>query len=278
MRTATRALLDEAVERGTCDFVHDIAAPLSTAIICRLMGVPASDLPMVQDWTREAFETGKPLTAHGSLMRYFIGLMEDRMDNPAADLVSDLAYGTLGGELLSEKAILINCENLMGATENAGLAMASGMLAFLQHPGEWRRLREDRELMPGAIEEILRYTSSGTHILRTVAQPTILRGQALEPGERVVLWLPSANRDEEVFAEPGRFDIGRRPNRHLALGAGEHVCVGATMARVQARILLTELLDQRIGVELAGPPGRLRSLAVSGLAHLPVRMSRTPGP
>jgi cytochrome P450 len=273
IKADARSVIAAAIDNGECDFAHDISARLSIYLICRLLGIPDQDRELLLRWTVEAFEEEKPLAAHPQVMRYFIELMYTRMDDPADDAMSMLVTGRAGGAPLTETEIVLNCENLVGATENAGLSMAAGMLAFLDHPQQWQRLREDRGLVPSAVEEMLRWTSSASHSMRTTTRPVELAGQQIGAGERVVVWLPSANHDESAFTDPYRFDIGRRPNRHLALGTGEHYCVGATMARHQMRILFTELLEMAERIEQTGPVVPVRSLAVSGPAHLPVRIT-----
>ncbi|MFI9525715.1 cytochrome P450 [Micromonospora rosaria] len=273
IRTCVRDVLARAYEQGRCDFVHDVAGRLSMHVIGTIMGVPERDHENLFRWTNEAFEAGVSLAAHHELMRYFIDLMERRIAEPTDDLVSMMAGGTLGDDLLTEEEILLNCENIIGATENGRLAVAGGMAAFLTHPDQWERLRTDRDLLPGAIEEILRWTSSATHSMRTATRDCEVAGQRIAAGDRVVLWVPSANRDERVFADPYRFDVGRSPNRHLALGIGEHVCIGGTLARTQLRILLTELLDTAGRIEPAGPVHRVRSIAVAGPEHLPLHIT-----
>ncbi|MGC9669691.1 cytochrome P450 [Planosporangium sp. 12N6] len=271
MRASVRAILARVCDEPVVDFVHDVAGRLSMYVIGSIMGVPDRDHENLFRWTNEAFEAGVSLAAHQELMHYFIDMMERRLTAPTDDLVSALLGGTLGGDLLTEEEVLLNCENIVGATENGRLAIAGGMEAFLRHPGQWRRLDADRSLLPSAIEEVLRWTSSATHSMRTATRDCTVRGRRIPAGDRVVLWVPSANRDEEIFAEPGRFDIGRSPNRHLALGIGEHFCLGATLARTQMRILYTELLDRTRCIELAGPVHRVRSIAVGGPETLPVR-------
>ncbi|UUV31600.1 cytochrome P450 [Amycolatopsis roodepoortensis] len=273
MRKAVRTILADAIERERFDFVHDVVGRLSMYTIGHIMGVPDEDHEQLYQWTNEAFEAGVSLAAHQELMRYFIDLMYARMSGPADDVVSLLAGDTVQGELLPEEEILLNCENLVGATENGRLALAGGIEAFLEHPGEWERLRADRDLLAPAIEEILRWTSSAVHSMRSVTEPVVIGGQRIERGDWVVLWVPSANRDEEVFPEAGRFDIGRSPNRHLALGGGEHFCLGSVLARAQAQLLLTELLDTPHRIEQDGPAARVRSIAVSGPETLPVRLA-----
>ncbi|MGO4747961.1 cytochrome P450, partial [Streptomyces sp. 2MCAF27] len=223
MRAEIRSVVTRAVESGSCDVVHDIGARLSSHNIGRLLGVAPEDRERLLTWTTEAFESGKPLTSHLELMRCFIDMMYARMEKPADDAMGMLVDNEVQGELLTETEILLSCENLVGAAENAGLSMASGILALAAHPQAWQRLVRERdgELVRTAAEEVLRWTSSATHSMRTATADTVVQDRRIAAGDRVVLWIPSANRDESVFPEPERFDLGRRPNRHLALGTGE---------------------------------------------------------
>lgn len=273
MRPVARAAVARGIERGECDFASDVASRLSLEVICQIIGVPPADRDAVYRWTNEMFHSGRPLAVHQQLMQYLIDLMERRFDEPCDDLMSALVTATVNGEFLTEEEILLNCENLLGATENAQLGLAGSVLAFLEHPDQWRRLREDRSLLPTAVEEVLRWTSSATHSMRRATRPVVVRGQLVDAGDWVVLWPPSANRDETAFHHPDRFDIGRRPNRHLAFGFGEHYCVGATLARAELTVLLTELLDSVGQIEQIGPAVLARSIAVRGPEKLPVRMT-----
>jgi len=273
LREITRAVVARVVEQGEFDFVHDVAGRLSIYTIGSIMGVPEADHEALFRWTNEAFEAGRSLAQSPPLMGYFIDLMDRRLAEPGDDLTSSLVWGIVDGEPLTEFEILLNCENLVGATENGRLAIAGGMLALLDRPGEWRRLEADRDLLPGAVEEVLRWTSSAVHSMRTTTEPVTVGGRRIEGGDRVVLWVPSANRDEEVFADPDRFDITRAPNRHLAFGAGEHVCIGTVLARAQIRILYSELLDRAGRLERTGPAHPVRSLAVAGPEVLPMRVT-----
>lgn len=273
LRSAARRVLDRAAEAGECDFAVDIAARFSHHVICGIIGVPEDDQDQLFDWTNEAFHAAESLAAHRQLLEYFVELMYRRMTEPADDLMSAVVNGTVDDELLTEEEIVVNFENLLGATENGRLAMIGGMLTFLRHPDQWERLRGDRSLLPTAVEEVLRWTSSATHSMRTVTEPVIVRGERLDAGDKVVLWVPSANRDENVFADPYTFDITRTPNRHLALGTGEHFCIGSTLARAELRVLFTTLLDTVGDLELAGEVVPAHSIAVSGPEHLPVRVT-----
>lgn len=274
IRHKLRELLARGNEQDGFDFTQDITARLSLYVTCHILGVPESEHDNVFHWTHEAFESGRPLAAHHQFMLFFGDLMEWRMANPGEDLVSALVHGMADDELLAEDEILLNFENLVGATENAGLSMSGGILAFLEHPDSWCMLAQNRELLPSAIEEVLRWTSSATHSMRRVTEPTIVNHQQLETGNHVVLWLPSGNRDENIFRTPNQFDITRRPNRHLALGYGEHFCIGNALARTQMRILLSELLDRKTPLEMNGKPVALRSIHVNGPAILPVRFAK----
>jgi cytochrome P450 len=179
IRAAVRATLDIAIERGECDFVRDVAGRLSIYVICGLLGVPERDHEKVFTWTNEAYATHTPLAAQHQLMEYFGELMYQRMEEPAEDMISALANGLPAGELLTEREILLNCENLIGATENGRLAIAGGILALLRGPDQLARLRADRALLASAVEEILRWTSSATHSMRSVTRDTRRLGGAV---------------------------------------------------------------------------------------------------
>jgi cytochrome P450 len=146
------------------------------------------------------------------------------------------------------------------------------MLTFLQFPDQWQTLSTEPTLLPSAVEEVLRWTSTATHIVRTATRPATLRGRRIEAGERVTLWNPSANRDESVFDDPDGFRVRRKPNRHIALGGGEHFCLGGALGRVELRLLYDELLRSTARIELDGTPVMLSSIVVNGLEHLPLRL------
>lgn len=274
MRDITRGVVDRALERGSVDFVADVAARVPLYVICRMMGVPEPDWEHLYELTSQAFAAGDPLTrrfAHLEILGYFETLQADKAANPADDLVSVLATAEVDGERLSPDDVILNCDNLLvGGTENTRIAAAGGMLTFLERPDQWQALAGDAGLLPSAVEEVLRWTSTATHIMRTAVRPVEIHGQAVEPGDKVVFWLPSANRDERVFDDPDAFDVRRRPNRHLALGFGEHFCLGSVLARVELRLLYGELLDRSVRIEPDGEPKLLDSIVVNGPESLPV--------
>ncbi|MFJ2743695.1 cytochrome P450 [Streptomyces sp. NPDC087440] len=272
-----RRVVGEALERGTCDFVADVAARVPLYVICKMMGIPGADWERLFTLTSDAFGAGDPLTqrlAHLDILGYFDTLRTDKAKNPSDDLVSILATAEVDGEPLTPDDVILNCNNLLvGGTENTRIAASGGMLAFLSHPGQWQDLRQDPALLPSAVEEVLRWTSTATHIMRTATRPVEIRGHQIAAGDRVTFWLPSANRDEAVFPDSDRFDIRRNPNRHLALGFGEHFCIGSMLARVELRHLYNELLTQSINVELDGEPTLLSSIVVNGPEQLSVSLT-----
>ncbi len=201
-------------------------------------------------------------------------MITDRRKNPAEDLVSALTHGEVEGDKLTDHEILFNCFLLiLGGQETTRNAISGGVDALIKNPEQRARLMADRALMPTAIEEILRWTSPITHIMRTATRDTELRGRTIRKRDRVLVWNASANRDEDVFADPYRFDIERHPNNHVAFGYGEHFCLGANLARVELRVMLDELLRRLPDMTTAGPMERLRSNLLAGIKHLPVRFS-----
>ncbi|MGW5739587.1 MULTISPECIES: cytochrome P450 [Streptomyces] len=277
IQEVARRVVGEALERGTCDFVADIAARVPLYVICRMMGIPEADWERLFTLTSDAFGAGDPLTqrlAHLDILGYFDALRADKAKNPSDDLVSVLATAEIDGDPLTPDDVILNCDNLLvGGTENTRIASSGGMLALLCHPDQWRALRDDPALLPSAVEEVLRWTSTATHIMRTATRPVEIRGQRIAAGDRVTFWLPSANRDESAFPDPDRFDVRRSPNRHLALGFGEHFCVGSMLARIELRHLYNELIAQSINVELNGEPTLLSSIVVNGPDKLPISLT-----
>jgi len=276
MRQVARDVVMAALERERCDFVTEIAARIPLFVICEMMGVPRQDWERIFALTNDAFGAADAMErrlAHFDILQYFEGLVTQRAKSPADDLVSVLVTAQIDGRKLSLDELLLNCDNLLvGGTENTRIAASGGMLAFLQFPDQWQALAMEPELLPSAVEEVLRWTSTATHIMRTATRPVTLRGKRIEAGDRVTLWNPSANRDESVFDDPDRFTVRRKPNRHIALGTGEHFCLGGTLGRAELRLLYDELLRSTARIELDGTPVKLSSIVVNGLEHLPLRL------
>jgi|HubBroStandDraft_1064217.scaffolds.fasta_scaffold35092_1 cytochrome P450 len=276
LRQVASDVIARAIERETCDFVTEVAARIPLYVICSMMGVPKDDWEHLFALTNDAFGAGDAMArrlAHLYILQYFEDLLTARINSPADDLVSMLVAAEVDGRKLSREELILNCDNLLvGGTENTRIAAAGGLLAFIEHPGEWQALVAEPTLLPSAVEEVLRWTSTATHIMRTATRPVTIRGRGIGEGERVTLWNPSANRDHSLFTDPDRFDVRRQPNRHLALGSGEHFCLGGILARAELRLLYGELLRNVECVELAGAPVLLSSIVVNGPARLPVRL------
>jgi cytochrome P450 len=283
IEAAAHEIVSEAVRRRRVDFVTDVAAKLPLEVIWTFLGIPAADREQVTAWSSDAFCAGSPAErsiAHLEILDYFDGLVRQRRRRPGDDLVSVLATVEIDGEPLPVDDVVLNCDNLLvGGTENVRLAMSGGIHALLARPGQWELLREGFErVVPTAIEEVLRWTSSATHLVRVARTGTEVGGTPIARGERVVLWLPAANRDPAEFPDPHRFELTRSPNRHLALGAGPHYCVGIQLAKLEIRAVLRELSNHVRRIQPAGRPERWESLVVNGYRNLPVELEADPGP
>lgn len=277
IRAIVRALLDEAAEKGEVEFVNDVAARLPLYVICSLMGVPDADRQHLFKITSLAFcsdDPGQQRSSHVQLMEYLLELADRRRREPEDDIISVLATAEVDGHRLTQSELLLNCDNVfIGGTENVRIAGAGGVLQFLRDPAQWHALRADLSAAPSAVEEVLRFTTTPTHLLRTTRAKVKIGDVAIDEGERVTVWPPSANRDEDVFSSPDTFDITRSPNRHLALGTGEHFCIGGILARAEMQVLFEELALRFDDIEPAGDPTFLSSIVVSGPKTLRVRLT-----
>ena len=284
VRDITTEILDEVAPLGQCDFVDRISAELPLQVIVELVGVPKADRRRVLEWTNKMIAFDDPEYSGGSpevgqmaaaeLFMYANELAEERTKNPRDDLVSTLMHAEVDGERLSRaefSAFFLLL--LVAGNETTRNLISGGMLALIEHPEERARLMADRSLLATAIEEMLRWVSPVNVFQRTATHDTELHGQKIREGERVALFYASANRDAEVFPDPDRFDIARRPNDHLAFGIGPHFCLGANLARLEIRVMFEELLRRLPDVDLAGPPERLRSYFINGIKRMPVRFT-----
>ena len=290
-REIVDALLAEGDE-GECDFVQKVAAPLPIAVIAWLLGVPRADWNLLFDWTNRTIGAGDPeyqeegkspqdtaRAAMTELFGYFANLVEEKRKKPADDLVTLFAQAEVDGKKLDPMDVLAWCFVIVIAgNETTRNGTSGGMLAFIEHPDQMLRVQRDPGLLRPAIEEVVRWTSPIIHFARTAATDCEIRGQRIRKGDRLALFYPSANRDEEVFEEPFRFRVDRNPNRHLGFGVGEHFCAGAHVARLEMEMAYKYLLPRIEEVELTGPPQRLRSHLVGGVKHLPIRYKLKPAP
>jgi cytochrome P450 len=203
---------------------------------------------------------------------YFGALTESRRANPTDDLASIIANATVDGQPLGPmETISYYVIVATAGHDTTSSAMAGGLQALIENPEQLRRLQDDPSLIPTAVDEIIRWVTPVKHFMRTCVEPYEVRGHRFEPGDWLLLSYPSANRDEELFVDPFRFDVGRAPNKHLAFGFGVHFCLGAMLARMELKAMLTELLPRLRSIELAGDPQLMKTLFVGGLKRLPIR-------
>jgi cytochrome P450 len=289
LRRRTRPLVDAAVEAGECDFVAAVAGELPMQAICVLLGVPEADRHQVFEWIeysfdfrgREAFETTDDVArAQAALFEYGTALIAQKRAEPGDDMLSVVTHASLPGleppHLRDEELQLFFSLLFAAGADTTRNAIAGGVLAFSQFPDQLHALRTAPARMPTAVEEIVRWTHPATHNRRTATRAVELGGQAIAPGDKVVFWEASANRDETVFRDPFAFDIGREPNPHLGFGHGIHHCLGASLARLEIRVVLDELLGRIEDVEVIGPVEWARTNKHTGIRSLPVRLYPAP--
>lgn len=281
----TTEVIQKIVDRTECYFVTEVAAKLPLAVIAEMFGIPRSDWELMFRLSNSMIAPSDPEFAGSETIeetlerarmeffQYFSQLVEDRRREPRDDIASTLANGTINGdplpqfELLSYFALLIIAGN-----ETTRNAISGGLYALIEHQDQFALLKANPQLMvKSAVEEILRWTSPVVQFTRIATADTELRGQTIREGDVVAMFYPSANRDEEVFDDPDRFDIRRDPNPHLAFGMGEHYCLGANLARLELQAMFRLLAERLDSVELAAPIQRMRSNFVGGIKHMPIR-------
>jgi len=282
--------LVEEGDSGECDFVEKVSAPLPIAVIAWMLGVPREDWGLLFDWTNRTIgaddpefqEAGKTAeetarTAMTELFGYFAKLVESKQKNPEDDLASLFATAEVDGEPLPLMDVLAWCLIVVIAgNETTRNGTTGGMLAFIEHQDQLRRLQAEPALLPAAVEEVVRWTSPIIHFARTATQDFELRGKQIRAGDALGLFYPSANRDEDVYDDAFTFRIDRVPNRHLGFGVGEHFCLGAHLTRLELQVAYKHLLPRIEEIELAGPVSRLRSSLVGGVKRLPIRYRLRP--
>jgi len=276
-------LLDRAAETGEMDIVDDLAYPLPVTVICELFGVPPADRARFRAWSGALVHLLDPLVATDVLERalearsalrgYLHELVADRRAHPGSDLLTALIAAEAEGQRLSEAELISMCVLLLIAGHETTVNLISnGTLALLRHPVELARLAADPSLAPSAVEELLRYDSPVQLTSRHALADVEIGGRLVREGETVIAGLGAANRDPAAFADPDQLDLGRAPNRHVAFGGGIHFCLGAPLARMEARIALTALLGRVPGLALGnGEPALRDTVTLRGLASLPVR-------
>jgi cytochrome P450 len=283
-REIVESLLAEGAS-GECDFVQKISAPLPIAVIAWLLGVPKSDWNQLFEWTNRTIGSGDAeyqqagktpqetaRSAMIELFTYFAKLIEEKKRKPGDDLITLFTQMEVDGEKLALMDQLAWCLIIVIAgNETTRNGTTGGMLAFIEHQQELRRLQRRPELLDSAVEEVVRWVTPIIHFARTATEDYELRGKRIRAGDALALFYPSANRDEEVFEDPFAFRIDRHPNRHVGFGSGEHFCLGSHLARLEIKVAYKHLLPRIEEIELAGPVQRLSSTLVGGVKHLPIR-------
>lgn len=281
IRATVAELLDDAQERDEVEFVHAVSANLPIRVIARILGVPPADCPQLAEWSNQAHiqdpeyvtDEATREQARENIFAYFRELSDERRARPQDDLVSVLVQGRVDGEPLSWDELAAYYIVLLAAGNETTRHLISGAVdAFDRFPAEWARLQANPDLLIPGIEEMLRWVTPVAYMRRTALEPITMHGRRIGAGDKVVLWFASANRDEDVFPDPDHFVLDRSPNDHLAFGWGVHFCIGAHVARAEARALFEEILRRGLDLRLTGRPERLEANMFSGIKRMPVSL------
>ncbi|MFG1925343.1 cytochrome P450 [Cryptosporangium sp. NPDC048952] len=283
----THALIDKVCERGSCDFVWDLAAWLPLIVIGGQLGVRDDQYENLLRWsddmmrgqgTQDPGLLEKMMVAAAEYGEYIYPILADRRENGGDDLIGVLVRAEVDGQRLDDDTLYFDSLLLLiGGDETTRHVITGGLYQLLRNRDQWERLRADRSLLPGAIEEMLRWVSPIRNMNRTVTQDVVFRGKQFRAGQNVLLLYPSANRDSAVFEDPFRFDITRSPNNHLAFGVGAHFCLGSSLARLELESIFTALLDRLPDISLADSkePELRPATFVSGYEGMKVQFSPT---
>jgi cholest-4-en-3-one 26-monooxygenase len=277
----TDELLDKALAKKQVDFVVEVAAELPLLVIAELIGVPVEDRHKIFEWSNRMIGSEDPeyqvaeeevFQAQVEMFMYASQLAAERRENPRDDIMTTLLNAEIDGDSLSDMDFNLFFLLLsVAGNETTRNAISHGMNAFLENPDQYQLLVEDPSFIDSATEEIVRWASPVMYFRRNCTADTEIRGQEIKAGDKLTIWYTSANRDEDVFDDPFRFDIRRDPNPHIGFGGGgPHFCLGANLARMEIRVLFQELVKRVPRINAVGEPDRLRSNFIAGIKHLPV--------
>lgn len=273
----SRSLLSRVVDAGPHDFVNDVTAPYPLRVIAGLLGVAGDDVERVAGYTGAAVDNIVDLDgmdaqqAHLEVLAYYAEVIEERRARPTDDVVSAFVLAQAEGLDITDDEIILTCDNLaVAAGETTRQVLGGGLLALLANPAELAALRAGAVPLRLAVEELVRWTAPVNHLMRTAVTDTRLGDVEIRAGQAVSVWLPSLNRDENVFDRPMELRLDRNPNRHLSFGGGRHFCIGAPLARVMIGVFLEELMRSVARFEQVGEPRRKPSYVTGSLEFMPV--------
>ncbi|WP_439817354.1 cytochrome P450 [Zavarzinia sp. CC-PAN008] len=280
LRRRAADLLDTVVPGAVTEWVDTVAAPFPLVTLCELMDLPAEDWKKLFTWTNaliaeddpEMRESPEAMAGHmAEFAAYFDARLAERRAAPGDDLLSLMVNTPIEGQLLTRPQFLADMILvLVGGNETTRNSISQGVMAFARHPEQWRRLRADPGLIRTAVREVVRYVTPIMHMRRTATQDAMIGETRVAKGDKVILWYSAANRDEAVYPDPDRFDIGRDTIKHVAFGTGQHVCLGQRLAELQLKVMLQEMAARFAGFEQAGPERRMRSNFVNGIKTVPI--------
>lgn len=282
VRELTRSIVEGVAQKGSCDFVREVAAELPLLVLAELLGVPREERQLLFDWTNRLMglddpDYGDPYDAQAALMelfQYCAALAKNRKDDPKDDLMSVLVQARIDDRELDFVEInMMFFLMVIAGNETTRNALSGGIEALCHFPEQKQKLLDNPALLNSAVEEIVRWHSPVMQFRRTATRDTEIGGQPIAAGDKVVMYYGAANRDERVFEEPNRFDVSRHPNPHLGFGIGNHFCLGANLARAEMRIMLEEVLTRVPDFELNGPVERLRSNFIHGIKRMPIQFT-----
>ena len=282
IRERVCAILDRLGDRKECEFVSEVAAELPIQVLGELIDAPQEDRMKLFDWSNAMIAEDDPelrkspeVTAADvqSMAAFAARLWDERLAKPGSDLISMLVHSRIEGEVMTKERYLGTFILLIAAgNETTRNSISGGLITLAAFPDERRKLAENAALLESAAAEIVRFVSPIMHMRRTATAETELRGKQIRAGDKVILWYVSANRDEDVFADPFRFDVTRAEPAHLGFGIGQHYCLGARLAELQLRIFFGEFLRRYPNAEPCGPIRRMRSNFVAGIKGMPVKL------
>ena len=284
IRDRCRAILEAAGDRGDVDFCHEVAAPLPAQVMGEIMGLPAEDTAQIQHWAEvqlggqddevvESYDGNAML----DMVAYGMQLAATRRSGPPREDVTALLLESTfedGHRMDDVEFGGFFVQLVTAGNDTTKTLISSGMHQLLLHPEQLRALRDDHSLVPGAVEEMLRFCNPVHYQRRTAVCDTTLSGTGIRAGDKVAIYYTSANRDEDQFPDAQSFDVRRTPNQHLSFGIGTHFCLGAQLARLEARVFFEELLTTFRSVELTGEPAKIRSNFINGFKRMPVHLAR----